>query len=173
MTAAIHVCPLSAIEKSIAAHRPTHLVTLINRELMIATPEGIAPENHLKLDMHDIAAPIDGYVAPCGEHVSNLLRFAQGWDRKAPMLIHCWAGISRSTAAAYVSLCALNPRASELALAQRLRRAAPEATPNRLIVALADRALGREGRMVAAVEAIGRGQMALSGRPFFLPSVCD
>ena len=54
------------------------------------------------------------------------------------MLIHCWAGISRSTAAAYVALCALNPHADERTLANRLRSASPQASPNPRIVALAD-----------------------------------
>ena len=171
MTAAIHVCPLSAVDTVIATHGPSHVVTLINWELMIDTPAGIVPENHLKLGMNDIATPADGFIAPGNGHVADLLRFALAWDRHAPMLIHCWAGISRSTAAAYVALCALNPHADELAVAKRLRGAAPEATPNPRIVALGDAALDREGRMVAAIAAIGRGELALSGRPFVLPAV--
>jgi len=170
MTAQIHVCPLSAVASVIAAHGPSHVVTLINRELMIDTPAGIVPENHLKLGMNDIAAPADGFVAPGDEHIADLVRFTLAWDRRAPMLIHCWAGISRSTAAAFVALCALNPHADELAVARRLRGASPEATPNARIVALGDEALDRKGRMVAAAEAIGRGVLALSGRPFVLPA---
>jgi predicted protein tyrosine phosphatase len=170
MSARIHVCPLSAVDTLIAAHGPSHVVTLINRDLMIDTPAGIAPENHLKLGMNDIAAPADGFVAPGEAHVADLLRFTLAWDRRAPMLIHCWAGISRSTAAAFVALCALNPEADELAVARTLRGASPEATPNARIVALADGALGRQGRMVAAVAAIGRGELAIAGRPFALPA---
>jgi predicted protein tyrosine phosphatase len=170
MSARIHVCPLSAVDTLIAAHAPSHVVTLINLDLMIETPAGIAPENHLKLGMNDIAAPADGFVVPCEAHVADLLRFTLAWDRRAPMLIHCWAGISRSTAAAFVALCALNPNADELDVARRLRGASPEATPNSRIVALADRALGRQGRMIQAVAAIGHGELAIAGRPFALPS---
>ena len=72
---------------------------------------------------------------------SHLVKFARDWDRKAPLLIHCWAGISRSTAAAFITLCALNPDIEELELARALRRASPTAYPNRLLVALADEAL--------------------------------
>jgi predicted protein tyrosine phosphatase len=36
------------------------------------------------------------------------------------------------------------------------------------IVTLADRMLGRDGRMVAAVDSIGRGEMAYEGVPFRL-----
>ena len=77
-------------------------------------------------------------------------------------------GISRSTASAYASVCALNPRRNEAAIAQALRRASPTATPNIRIVTLADKLLGRDGRMVAAVETIGRGVMADEAMPFRL-----
>jgi predicted protein tyrosine phosphatase len=84
------------------------------------------------------------------------------------MLIHCWAGISRSTAAAYTALCLFRPQADEETLAQELRAASPSATPNRLIVSLADEVLGRQGRMVKAVAGIGRGADAFEGTPFIL-----
>jgi predicted protein tyrosine phosphatase len=82
--------------------------------------------------------------------------------------MHCYAGISRSTAGAYVAACLLNPQREEHAIAQELRRASPTATPNPRIVALADRALGRDGRMSAAIDRIGRGVMAYEGDPFRL-----
>ena len=84
------------------------------------------------------------------------------------MLIHCWAGISRSTAAAYTALCMLRPDSDEEALARELRAASPSATPNRLIVSLADDILGRDGRMVKAIAGIGRGADAFEGTPFIL-----
>ena len=84
------------------------------------------------------------------------------------MVVHCYAGISRSTAAAFASVCALNPRRDEFAVAQALREASPTAYPNPRIVALADDLLGRDGRMTAAVEAIGRGAIAAEGVPFRL-----
>jgi predicted protein tyrosine phosphatase len=99
----------------------------------------------------------------------KLIEFAQLWNGAGPMVIHCWAGISRSTAAAFITLCTLNPGASELAIARRLRNASPTACPNGLLVRLGDAALGRSGRMVAAVGAIGRGLAAHEARPFSLP----
>jgi predicted protein tyrosine phosphatase len=67
-----------------------------------------------------------------------------------------------------VSVCALNPASEERAIATALRRASPTATPNVRIVALADHLLGRRGRMVAAVEAIGQGALASEAEPFRL-----
>ena len=55
-----------------------------------------------------------------------------------------------------------------VSLAALLRQRAPSATPNRRIVEIADRLLGRDGRMVAAIDAIGRGADAFEGTPFAL-----
>ena len=92
----------------------------------------------------------------------------RSWDRAAPLVVHCWAGISRSTAAAFVSVCALRPERDEREIAWAIRRASPTAMPNIRIVTFADAMLQRKGRMVAAVEAIGRGVECYEGHPFRL-----
>jgi len=166
----IFVTPLSLVESTVADARVSHLVTLINGETLIETPASIVKERHLRLSMNDISEARHGLVVPSEDHVSELIRFALDWDQQAPLLIHCWAGISRSTAAAFISLCALNPDADEHALARALRRASPTAYPNRRLVALADSVLTRKGRMLTAVEQIGRGQLAEEGQVFSLPA---
>jgi predicted protein tyrosine phosphatase len=92
----------------------------------------------------------------------------RAWDQRAPVVIHCFAGISRSTAAAYTAFCALRPDADEAAAAARLRARSPEATPNARIIEMADRLLGRDGRMISAIAAIGRGRDAMEGTIFSL-----
>jgi predicted protein tyrosine phosphatase len=167
----IYVAPLSLVETTVAEANVSHLVTLINGEMPIITPPSIGSDRHLRLAMNDICEPQPGLVLPCEGHVSDLVKFAREWDRQAPLLIHCWAGISRSTAAAFISLCALNPEGSELELARALRQASPTAYPNRLLVALADEILSRNGRMIAAVEDIGRGKIAEEAGVFSLPAL--
>ena len=98
----------------------------------------------------------------------RLIDFLGTWDRTSPMIIHCWAGISRSTASAFTAQCLFQPDRSEDELAQELRAASPVATPNRMIVAAADKLLGREGRMSQAVDTIGMGQSAWEGNIFTL-----
>src|SRR4029077_8249974 len=154
----IFVAPLSLVETTVADASVSHLVTLINGETLISTPPSIVPDRHLRLAMNDICQPQPGLVLPCETHVADLITFARDWDRQAPLLIHCWAGISRSTAAAFISLCALNPEADEIVLAKVLREASRTAYPNRRLVALGDEVLSRQGRMIAAVERIGRGE---------------
>jgi len=126
--------------------------------------------NHLRVDINDINEPQDGFVHPQDIHVAEVLKFARAWNHRSPMIIHCFAGISRSTASAYASLCALNPDVPEDLIARRLRRASPTATPNKLIISIADDMLGRQGRMVDAIASIGMGQPASEAVPFFLTS---
>lgn len=164
----IHVCSLARLHATVEDTGARHLVSLISDEMRVERPAGVVAENHLWLRLHDICAPLDGYVAPEEEHVADLLEFVRRWDRRAPLVVHCFAGISRSTASAYASVCALNPQRDEVTIAQALRRASPTATPNLRIVSLADRLLGRGGRMVAAIETIGRGATAAEAEPFRL-----
>jgi predicted protein tyrosine phosphatase len=164
----IHVCSLSRLHETVEGTGALHVVTLLKDTDRVQRPKSIVPANHLILGLDDIAAPMDGYIAPADEHVRRLLDFVRGWDRNKPMVVHCFAGISRSTAGAYVAACALNPRRDELAIARELRRASATATPNPLIVSLADRMLNRGGRMVAGIDAIGRGEMAYEAEPFRL-----
>lgn len=166
----LYVCPMSLVHAMLARTSARHLITLINLQTMLETPPGIAPNNHLKLAVNDITEPQEGLIHPSAEHVDELVRFALSWDRQGPLVIHCWAGISRSTAAAFITLCALNPSVPERLLARRLREASATASPNRLLVRLADARLNRCGRMVTAIEEIGPGLMSPEGQPFTLPS---
>ena len=163
----IHVCSLSRLHETVEETGARHVVSLLGDEA-IERPVVIVPENHLWLRLHDISAPLDGYIVPGEQHVADLLNFVRGWDRRAPLVMHCYAGISRSTASAFASVCALSPHRDERSIAQALRLASPTATPNIRIVSLADRLLGRGGRMTSAIETIGRGILATEAEPFRL-----
>lgn len=162
----IHVCALRHVPEMIKQTGARHLVSAINDEFLPVTPAEISCDRHLKLDMHDITEAQPGSALPGTEHVLELLDFVQSWDKQAPLLIHCFAGLSRSTAAAFISLCALNPRTPEEIIARALRRSSDTAVPNRLFVACADTALRREGRMIAALESMGQNRIAYECIPF-------
>jgi predicted protein tyrosine phosphatase len=164
----IHVCSLARLYATVDETGARHIVTLLRLTDRVERPAQIAPENHLVLSIDDICMPIDGCTLPGDEHVARLIEFVGGWDRSAPMVVHCFAGISRSTAGAFVAACALNPGRHETEIAQAIRCASRTAQPNARIVSIADRLLGRDGRMVRAVEAIGPGDGALEGNPFRL-----
>lgn len=164
----IHVCSIFRIADVAEATGARSLVTLLNREIRVDRPAVIPPERHLLVAISDVTQEIDGHVLADESHVETLLKFVRTWDRQQPLLIHCFAGISRSTAAAFITACALSPHHDEDEIAQRLRRASPTATPNAHLVALADKVLGRRGRMIAAIERIGRGEDCVEGEPFAL-----
>lgn len=164
----IHVCSLARLDETVASCGARRVVSLVNAGTPMRLPASVRNDDHLFLAMNDIVDLTPGLTPPGQAHVEALLEWVQDWDRAHPLVIHCWAGISRSTAAAYVTVCALNPRRDEEELAWTLRARAPSATPNRRIVELADALLGREGRMSRAVAAIGRGADAFEGTPFHL-----
>lgn len=164
----LHVCPLSRIDEIVDETGARSLVTLINVGTPVARPGAIAPERHLFIGMSDISEQVQGHVAPDAVHVQALLDFVHAWDRIEPLLIHCWAGVSRSTAAAFVAACALAPHRDEAEIAREIRTLSPTATPNTRFVAIADDHLGRDGRMIDAVRAIGRGEDCFEGVPFAL-----
>ncbi|MDT6940445.1 tyrosine phosphatase family protein [Brucella pseudogrignonensis] len=161
----IVVSPLSKLEAQIALHEPSHIVTLSSHALPALPGEA----ERLSLLFNDITEPRDGLTMPDESHVRALLDFAMEWDRAKPLLIHCYAGVSRSTASAYIIASALDLSLDETALAEKLRELSPSATPNIRLIALADNMLRRDGRMVAAIKAIGRGQEAFEGEVFNLP----
>lgn len=142
------------------------MLTVMANVDQVQRPVSVLPANHLKVAMDDIIEHMEGFVAPSELHVEQVLTFVRGWDRGAPLVVHCYAGISRSTASAFAAACALNPHRDEIAIARQIRAASPIASPNRLIVGLADKALGRDGRMLRALDEMGPGSMTVEGRPF-------
>ena len=164
----LHVCSLALIAETVDKTGARSLVTLLSPGTEIVRPIAIRPARHLHLAVSDIVEAMPGHVLPDASHLDELLGFVHAWDRAAPMLIHCFAGVSRSTAAAYIAACALAPKRDEFAIARTLRAASPTASPNALLVALADDALERRGRMKEAIAEIGRGRECFEGEPFAL-----
>jgi predicted protein tyrosine phosphatase len=166
----IYVCSLSAVPHTVSNSKAHRLVTCLQDDIVVDRPTLIAPDKHLRLSLHDIASEMPGHVAPRADHIAALIAFALDWGGEGSMVVHCWAGVSRSTAAAFTALCAINPLGCEAVIAARLRQASPTAHPNPLMIRLADQSLGRGGRMVRAIEAIGPGNYAGEAVPFALPA---
>jgi predicted protein tyrosine phosphatase len=162
----IHVCSLAALSETVKATGASHILTVMAKVDQVQRPQSVLETNHLRVQVDDITEDIDGFVAPNDTHIEQVLNFVRGWDRNAPLVIHCYAGISRSTASAFAAACMLNPHRDELSIAKQIRAASPIASPNRLMVSLADKALGRKGRMLRALDEMGPGNMMVEGRPF-------
>jgi predicted protein tyrosine phosphatase len=162
------VSPLHRVDEIRRLRQPSHVISLASPTIEAAETEPADSLATLALCFHDITEQRAGLVAPDATAIRAILDFARAWDGARPLLVHCWAGISRSCAAAYILACEANGR-SESEIAGALRHRAPFATPNRLMVAIADDMLSRGGRMVDAVVAIGRGAEAPHGEPFDFP----
>lgn len=120
---------------------------------------------HVQLHLHDLDTSHDATtlnsVLPTKDHVREILRVGAeclsavtkgAGSTQVHLLVHCYAGISRSTAAAYAiatQAMGVDHAADALAFVLRTR---PEAYPNQLMVRHADRLLGGEGRLIAALQ---------------------
>jgi predicted protein tyrosine phosphatase len=162
----IHVCSLAALPETVKATGASHILTVMAKVDQVQRPESVLEANHLKVQVDDITEHMDGFLAPNDSHIEQVLNFVRNWNRSAPLVVHCYAGISRSTASAFAAACMLNPHRDEVSIARQIRAASPIAAPNRLIVGLADKALGRDGRMLRALDQMGPGSMTAEGRPF-------
>lgn len=167
----IIVCSLAKLNVTAAESSASHVLTLMKNVAQVQTPEGVPTPNHRKLDFSDITEPREGEVAPAIEHVEQIIDFVEAWDRARPLIIHCYAGISRSTAGAFIAACHLMPHISEAVHAARIRNLSPTATPNARLVSFADTLLSRNGRMTEAVQAIGRGADCFEGVSFHVDVV--
>lgn len=167
----IWICSLAAAPQMARKVRPSRIVSLLSPYDTFPTFDGMGPDLHLQVPIHDITDDIGEWRAPDLSDAESVIRFVETWDRADPMLIHCWAGISRSTASAFITACVHNPRADEEEIALAIRNASSTASPNRRLVAHADALLGRGGRMNRAVELIGRGDVAMEAQAFSIPSL--
>lgn len=167
----IIVCPLSRAPEIARDQKPSHVVSLLDPGTPFPLLAGYGHDRHFKLEVHDIEGELDGFDPLCGKRMRMILDFVGGWGKSDPILIHCYAGISRSTATAFITACAHNPDVDEEQIALALRAASPSASPNRRFIALADAELARGGRMTRAIERIGRGGTWLEigeAKPFTL-----
>ncbi len=165
----IHVCSLDVVAAEAERLRPRHLVSLVDPDFSMTCPECIDPEAHVRFAFHDIGMPVPGQVAPSEDDIARLLAFGERWNGGASVLIHCHAAISRSPAAAFILLCQANPGCEQEAAAL-LRRRAPHARPNGLMVDFADRLLGCGGRMIEALGAMPPPSAILCERLVSLPA---
>ena len=129
------------------------LVSIIQPDAQPPTPTEVDAERHHRCPVHDIVEPRAGEVLPRPDHIADLIAFLGTWNGRAPLLTHCHAGVSRSSAVALIAhvLQTGNPTTS----AKALRQASNYASPNRHIVALADSIMGFNGALVAARENMG------------------
>ena len=92
--------------------------------------------------------------APAHDDVLSCLEFVRTIPQQSQLLIHCMAGISRSTATAMAALTDFYGPGSEREAAISVREIRPVANPNRLIVEIADDILERNGALSSAADEV-------------------
>ena len=168
----IYVCGLADLPHLASELDPTHVISLLGDDPFPETPGSVVPDGHLKLQLHDITEPLPGYIAPETEHVECLLDFSRRWEQAGPLIIHCYAGVSRSTAAALAVLCIYN-QGREQDAARVLRARGPHAFPNRRMIELADDLLGCGGRLLDAVDGMSTPDLLAPLKSIELPVRLD
>lgn len=90
-------------------------------------------------------------VPPEPDDVAAILTFGRDLSDASHVLVHCHYGLSRSTAALLMLFAQTEPEAEAEALVRKLHALREPAWPNALMIGFADEALGRGGRLTAAV----------------------
>ena len=161
---ALTVCGISELQGH-CGHRVSHVLSILDPGF--PDPEAFgayAAHERLQLRFYDIIDEQPDMLAPQKEHVESLLAFGRdlprGGDAPAHLLVHCHAGVSRSTAAMTLLLAQARPdRPAAEALAEVVR-IRPIAWPNLRMLELGDALLGRGGALVEAAHARYRAVMA-------------
>jgi len=137
----------------------THVLSILDPD-MLDPPAfaAFAPHRRLGLRFHDIIETRPNCLAPQKADVERLLTFGRELIEEAPahLLIHCHAGVSRSTASAALILAQTRPNRPALEALEAVSQIRPRAWPNLRILEFGDELLGRNGEIVAAVAAIYR-----------------
>ncbi|WP_341760408.1 protein tyrosine phosphatase [Candidatus Endowatersipora endosymbiont of Watersipora subatra] len=164
----IHVCPLATLKRSLKQSSARWMISLSSPGKSIPIPDQIDQfsDCFLSLEFNDISEEHEDLIAPTSEDIEKIINFSYRWNGDGTLLIQCWMGISRSTAAALIVILSLYSSSEADKMAILLRTLSPTATPNFLMIRLADNSLNLDGRLVQALQKIGRGIEASHGIPF-------
>jgi predicted protein tyrosine phosphatase len=166
--ASIWICSREAMPALVERLGCARLVSLLPENAQPPRPAAVAEADHLRIIVDDVDEPLEGFILPAEEHVEQLVAFLRESPADRPLVIHCLAGVSRSTAAALVAL-VLDAPGREHEAAALMRSAAPFADPNRRLITVADAFLGRGGALVAALDSMGESEWLKDVRTFNLP----
>jgi predicted protein tyrosine phosphatase len=138
----------------------THVLSILDPEW----PEPAAfraydPHFRATLRFHDAIESDPDVLLPQRGDVEAILTFGRDAAEAGGLLIHCHAGISRSTAAMLMILAQAHPHEPEDELAERLLKTRPQAWPNSRMITFADELLDRHGRLSAATAGIYTRQL--------------
>ncbi|MFQ6021420.1 MAG: tyrosine phosphatase family protein [Acidiferrobacterales bacterium] len=120
------------------------------------TPAGFERRlSRIRLDFHDVTVDTAFEFGPSSRHVKSVIDFARAIEYQGGrLLIHCEAGISRSSAAALTVFAVWLGVGKEDEAVAKVYAVRPEAWPNSLFVELADQLLSRDGTLLDALRKV-------------------
>jgi predicted protein tyrosine phosphatase len=144
----------------------THVLSILDPDYPVPEAFGRFGEHEkLELRFHDVIEDDPGMEPPREGDVVRLLAFGRDLMAEPPndahLLVHCHAGISRSTASMALILAQGLPAVSAHEIMREIVRIRPKAWPNLRIVEMGDAMLGRNGEIVAAVAEVYRLQLQI------------
>ncbi len=159
----ITVCGIEELDGHCST-RASHVLSILDPDYPVPEAFGTYGE-HAKLELrfHDIIEPTAGQIAPQPEHVDAMLRFGRDLQNERPvaahLLVHCHAGISRSTASMALILAQAMPEQPAETILRTVHALREKAWPNLRLIEIGDARLGRRGTLVAATHALHRLQL--------------
>lgn len=155
----ITICGIEELE----GHRATgasHVLSILDPDYPVPEAFGQYGEHErLELRFDDIIDPVPGLIPPSAEHVASILAFGSRLGAGSNLIVHCHAGISRSTASMSLILAQAMPEQSAEGIFGMVLGIREKAWPNLRIIELGDRMLGWDGRLVDAVCGLYRLQI--------------
>jgi predicted protein tyrosine phosphatase len=164
-TFGINICGIDELEGH-SATKATHVLSILDPEYPVPEAFGQYGEHQrLELRFHDIIDPTPGMILPSPEHVEAILAFGRSLAKEpaATLIVHCHAGISRSTASMALILAQARPEQSAEAILATVHGIRDKAWPNLRIMELGDAMLGRGRSLVNA--AYGLYRLQIERRP--------
>jgi predicted protein tyrosine phosphatase len=160
----ITVCGLDELAGHSDA-RVSHVLSILDPEWPVPEVFGTFGEHEkLEIRFHDVIEEYPGSVAPMPIHIEQLLAFGCRLGHELPaeahLLVHCHAGVSRSSASMALLIAQAMPSRSGDAIFAEILRIRPQIWPNLRIVEMGDNALGRNGELIEAVKSVYRSQLA-------------
>ncbi len=118
------------------------VITIENSTIEAPLRMDYSPPEQLVLRFDDICEPIDDFIEPQEIHIQRALTFADEIG-DGSLLIHCHAGISRSSAIALAIIAKHLGKGKELESVEMLEKINPYACPNKSLVLMTDDILDR------------------------------
>lgn len=148
----IAICSRNKVAETMKAHSATHVLSLLDPGVRTFLHPKIKAEWKLMVMADELYSDLPN--APTVEHVKEIIEYGLSLPEDSSLLVHCEAGVSRSTAASLVIMVAREGVEAIPSCIEVLKWIRPQSCPNRLIINYADQLLGCGGKLFKASEEV-------------------